>query len=209
MKNACLIVLLLAASAAGAAPITTGSLVEEMINLRRLAEFPAPFYKTVQYSSYDHTSSLPGGPDWFANSDGFGKERIPNFEGVLSEPGVVAQGEYLICDVDGPGAIVRLWTARIEGTIRLYLESHETPLYDGPAEEFFMRPWNRFLGNAGLEEKELVGTFYQRQAAYCPIPFARHCRIVWRGDKERIHFYQVQVRRYDAAAEITTFTPRI
>ncbi|HPO14312.1 MAG TPA: DUF2961 domain-containing protein [Candidatus Hydrogenedentes bacterium] len=188
-------------------PITTGTLVDEMADMHHLTDFPAPFYKTVQFSSYDHTSSHPGGPGWFANSDGFGNEPIPNFEGIAKKPDSNGIGEYVICDVPGPGAIVRLWTARIEGNIRLYLDNNETPLYDGPAEEFFMRAYNRWLADTGLEEKPLVGTFYQRQAAYCPIPFARHCRIIWVGNARRIHFYQVQIRRYDPAAEVNTFSP--
>lgn len=206
MKKLLFALLVALSMTAGAAPITTGSLVNEMVDMRRLAEFPAPFYKTVQFSSYDHVSSLPGGPGWFGNSDGFGKESIPNFEGVIKEPGLLSQGEYLICDVEGPGAIVRLWTARIEGNIRMYLDGNDAPVYDGPAEAFFMRPWNVYLKETGLEEKDLVGTFYERQAAYCPMPFAKRCRIVWIGDKDRTHFYQVQIRRYDAGTEVSTFS---
>ena len=51
--------------------VTTGSLFEEMINLKNLSEIPNPYYKMVQYSSYDHRSTLPGGPGWWDNSDGF------------------------------------------------------------------------------------------------------------------------------------------
>ena len=59
--------------------VTTGTLFEEMIDLVNLTYFPTPSYRTVQYSSFDRRSNLPAGPDWFANSDGFGKEPIPNF----------------------------------------------------------------------------------------------------------------------------------
>jgi len=80
--------------------ITTGSLFEEMIDMKSLAEFPYPFYKMVQYSSYDHRSTMPGGPDWYANSDGFGGEPVANFEEVLKEPDENGVGIYLIADVD-------------------------------------------------------------------------------------------------------------
>ena len=72
--------------AAGAEPITTGTLLDEMVDMVGLAGFPDPAYKTVQFSSYDRRSSVPGGPSWFANSDGFGREPQPNFEAVLVEP---------------------------------------------------------------------------------------------------------------------------
>lgn len=191
-----------------AVPITTGTLVDEMTDLGRLCDMPDPFFTTVQFSSYDHRSSVPGGPDWFANSDGFGGEPIPNFEAVLKTPAKAGDtGEYLVCDVQGPGALVRFWSARIEGTIRMYLDGNESPVFDGPAEEFFLHPYSRFLAESGLDEAVLANTFYQRNAAYCPVPFAKRCRVVWVGDPERIHFYQLQVRKYDPSASATTFTP--
>ena len=48
--------------AGGATPVHTGSLLSEMTDLARLADLPHPFYKTIQFSSYDRSSSLPGGP---------------------------------------------------------------------------------------------------------------------------------------------------
>ncbi len=200
--------IVLLAAAADAAPLTTASLIEEMTDLARLAEFPGPAYETLQFSSYDHRSTLPGGKHWFANADGFGNEPVPNFEAVLREPGLLDKtGEYLVCDVKGPGAIVRVWTARIAGNIRLYLDGAEDPVYDGPAEAFFMHPYDTFLEGSGLSPDLLAGTFYQRNAAYCPIPFASRCRVVWTGNLKHTHFYQLQVRQYPPGTEVTTFKP--
>lgn len=187
--------------------ITTGTLVSEMTDLRRLADFPSPAYKTIQFSSYDRTSSVPGGPGWFANSDGFGNEPTPNFEAVLKAPGKDGVGEYLVCDVEGPGAIVREWTARIEGVIRMYLDGSETPVFNGPAEEFFLYPYRAYCAASGLDEAVLANTFYQRNAAYCPFPFAKRCRVVWIGNLKRTHFYQLQVRVYEPSAQVATFSP--
>jgi len=190
-----------------AAPITTGSLIDEMVDMHRLTRFPVPAYKTVQFSSYDRRSSVPGGTDWFANSDGFGKEPIPNFEAVITPPDGDAPGEYLMCDVAGPGAIVRLWTARIAGTIRVYLDDADAPLYDGPAEEFLLHPYNEFLPGTNLTPEVLAGTFYQRNASYAPIPFATRCRMVWIGNHAETHFYEIQMRLYDEGAAVVTFSP--
>lgn len=190
-----------------AAPITTESLVNEMIDMHHLTRFPSPAYKTVQFSSYDRRSNLPGGPGWFENSDGFGGEPIPNFEGTLKEPAADGVGEYLICDVPGPGAIVRVWTAAMEGTIRLYLDNAEQPVWDGPAQEFLLQPWKRYAERAGVDPKVMDGTFFQKNAAYCPFPFARHCRITWTGNVKKIHFYQIQIRLYEDSAKVVTFRP--
>jgi len=190
-----------------AEPITTETLIREMIDMHRLAEFPKPAYSTVQFSSYDHRSVLPGGPDWFANSDGFGNEPIPNFEAVLAEPNEQGIGRYLICDVTGPGAIVRVWTAAIKGTIQMFLDDANEPIYDGPAQEFFLHPYKRYAEAAGIEDAVFIGTFQQANCCYFPFPFAKRCRIVWTGSLKEIHFYQIQIRRYVPAAEVLTFKP--
>ena len=190
-----------------AAPITTGSLVREMIDMHRLTTFPDPAYETVQFSSYDHRSDHPGGPGWFANSDGFGNEPVPNFEAVVTEPGGDGIGEYLICDVRQPGAIVRVWTAAIEGTIRMYLDGASEPVFDGPANEFCRNTFKGYAKAARIKYSDLEGTFQQRNAAYFPIPFAERCRIVWTGNAKRIHFYQIQIRLYEPGAEVVTFQP--
>jgi len=198
----------LLAGSALAAPITTGTLVNEMVDMPGLTFFPRPAYKTVQFSSYDHRSDHPGGPNWFANSDGFGREPVPNFEAVVKEPDDKGVGEYLICDVEGPGAIVRVWSARMVGDIRMYLDGSETPVFDGRAEDFLMRTYAAYAEDAGIEDEVLADTFYQRNAAYCPIPFAQRCRIVWIGNLQGTHFYQIQIRVYDKDAKVVTFTPK-
>ena len=188
--------------------VTTGTLYEEMIDLVGLAEFPDPFYRTVQFSSYDRRSSLPEGPDWFANSDGFGGEPIPGFEAVIREPGPDSIGEYLMAEVEGPGALVRLWTARIEGEVRLYLDGAEEPLFDGSADDFFRGSLEAFPEAADLDRERLAGTLYQRDGVYAPLPFARGLRLVWTGNLAHTHFYQVEIRKYEQGTRVETFRPR-
>ena len=198
---------MLAVGQAGAGPITTGSLFEEMADMTNLAAFPDPAYRMVQFSSYDHRSRLPGGPDWFANSDGFGGEPIPNFEKVLREPNAEGVGEYLIADVDGPGAIVRLWTAAIAGELRMYIDGAEKPVYEGSANDFFHRQYDHFPQIEAIDRDRFGRTVYQRDASYAPMPFAKHLRVVWTGNVKQIHFYQLQVRLYDKDATVVSFQP--
>ncbi|MBW7866058.1 MAG: DUF2961 domain-containing protein [Candidatus Hydrogenedentes bacterium] len=208
MRTALLLsAVVLACLAAFPAPVTTESLLREMTDLERLTRFPDPAYKTIQFSSYDRRSAVPGGPDWFANSDGFGGEPVPNFEAVLTPPKGREPGEYLVCDVKGPGALVRVWTAQIKGDLRVWLDGAKTPLYDGPAEAFLLRPYDTFLEGSGLDAKDLDGTLYQQNAAYAPIPFAKGCRMVWSGNHRDIHFYQIQFRMYDRKAKVKSFSP--
>ena len=63
--------------------ITTGSLLNEMADLKRLTCLPGENYRTIQFSSYDRRSTKPTDSCWFSNEDGFGNEPIPGFEKVL------------------------------------------------------------------------------------------------------------------------------
>lgn len=187
--------------------VTTGSLFEEMINLTALAKYPNPEFRMVQFSSYDHRSRVPDGPDWFANSDGFGGEPIPNFEKILKAPGPSGVGEYLMADVPGPGAVVRLWTASISGKIRLYIDDTEHPIYEGDADPFFRRPYDVFPEMKAIEGGRFRRTVYQRDASYAPFPFAQRFRLVWIGKVEEIHFYHIQVRLYARETAVVSFRP--
>ncbi len=183
--------------------ITTGTLLDEMIDMDRLTLKDSHPYKSIQFSSYDRRSTSPDNPGWFYNADGFGGEPIPAFEAVLKEPGEDGIGEYLICDVDGPGAIVRLWTATIDGDIRMYLDGKE--VFNGNAREFL---WNLPAQlNSTLKSEDYRGTLRQFDALYFPIPFAKNCRIEWIGRLNSTHFYHVGVRLYEKGAKVRTFQP--
>ncbi len=185
------------------AQVTTGTLLEEMINLKKLAEFPSPSFETLQFSSYDRHSITPDQEGWFANSDGFGGESIPGFEKVLEEPGADGIGRYLICDVEGPGAVVRLWTAWIIGDLEVYLDNSETALYDGPAQDFFLDAYDAMAGSKDQFNRD--GAFRQNMAGYYPIPFEKNLKMIWIGKIEDLHFYHVQVRMYNPEAQVSSF----
>lgn len=185
--------------------ITTSSLLDELTNLERLIEFPEKPYVVKHFSSFDR-SSLGKSRDqegWFANSDGFGKEPIPNFEKILEEPGEDGIGKYLICDVEGPGAIIRTWTARITGNVAVYLDNNEEPIYDGPANPFFIKSFEAMLN---IEDPPYSGIFTQYLSNYFPIPFKKRCRVEWTGNKNDLHFYYLQIRQYSEGTPVQTFT---
>lgn len=205
--TAFLATLLIAASGCASKAIRTVDLLEEMTDLRRLAELPSPAYRTVQYSSFDRRSNEPGGRGWFENADGFGGEPVPGFEAVVREPGPDGVGEYLICDVASPGAIVRTWTALIKGDIHVYLDGSSTPLYSGPAEEFLWTPYAAIEGTKGDESFIPARLQKQMYAGYCPIPFAKRCRITWTGNLKDPHFYHITLRLYEPGTAVERFQP--
>ena len=194
----------LATSSARADVVDTASLLDDMSRLDLLARWPQPAYRTVQYSSYDRRSTTPDAPHWYSNSDGFGREPIPNFAAVLREPDAAGVGLYLVADVDGPGAIVRTWSAAMGGVLRVWLDGAEAPIWEGSAFEFFARRSEHFFERAGLEI-ECDDAFVQQDADYFPIPFATHLRVTWEGRLRELHFYHLQVRFYDAGTAVRTF----
>lgn len=186
--------------------VTTGSLLKEMIDLGRLTSLPGQGYKSIQYSSYDRRSTRPTDSSWFANEDGFGNEPIPGFEKVLKQPDADGIGEYLICDIQNPGAILRLWTAGLSGKIRLFLDGRKSPVYEGEAQDFFWKTVEKLSGN-GLPA-DYTEILRQFDAVYFPVPFSKGCRIEWIGDIKKIHFYHVGLRIYDSGIKVATFNEK-
>ncbi|MFN8255851.1 MAG: glycoside hydrolase family 172 protein [Bacteroidales bacterium] len=183
--------------------ITFTNLLDEMTDLKRLTVLPDQSYRAIQLSSYDRRSKTPGDTLWFANEDGFGGEPVPGFEKVLKQPDSSGIGEYLICDIQKPGVIQRLWTAAMTGKIRFYLDNIETPVYEGDAADFFWKPLEKI---AGINDSaRYAGTFRQFDATYLPIPFAKSCRIEWIGNIKDPHFYHVGVRVYNQEVKLEAF----
>ncbi len=185
-------------------PVTIGSLLDEMVSLKRLTFLPEPGYRTIQFSSYDRRSQSPSDSGWFANEDGFGGEPLPGFEEVIKEPDSTGIGEYLICDIQSPGVIQRLWTASITGSIRFFLDDADKPVYEGAASEFFWNPLNKLAGIT--DSAKYAETFRQFDATYLPVPFASRCRIEWIGNIREPHFYHVGVRVYKTGVKVEPFS---
>ncbi|HOW64621.1 MAG TPA: DUF2961 domain-containing protein [Verrucomicrobiota bacterium] len=165
--------------------ITTADLLDDMTNLSALAEFPSPAYTCRQFSSYDRKSKSPS-EDWFANGDSGQYLRVEERNG---------RQEYVMMDTAGPGAIVRIWSANPEGTLRIYLDQAEQPALEATMSDL--------LGGKypGLP-KPLAGEYSKGWNLYFPIPYARHCKVT--SDKGKF-YYHVNYRTYEAGTKVETF----
>jgi hypothetical protein len=196
-------------------PITTGRLLEETADLERLARCPEPPFRTIQFSSYDRRSTTSEAPGWFSNADGFGGEPVPAFQKVLREPRDGKAGLYLLAEVNGPGAIVRGWSAGMDGILRVYLDPQEpgaasgegTLVWEGKAYDFLARRAGHYLKIAGLK-LDAGEALSQEDADYLPVPFARGLRVTWEGKLDQLHFYHLQVRLYPNGTTVRTFNPQ-
>src|SRR5690606_21437301 len=86
---------------------------------------------------------------------------------------------------DGPGAVVRIWSANPAGTLRVYVDGAEEPLIE---EEMAA-----LLGGTGSVPEPFAGVRSRGYNLYLPIPFAESCKVTsdaggfyyhvnWRGD---------------------------
>jgi hypothetical protein len=88
--------------------VTVESLLEEMVDLERLAHSAS--YTARQLSSYDRASRAADADGWFANGDAGNYLRVDK------------DGEHVLAEAEGPGAIVRIWSANPGGRLRIYLD---------------------------------------------------------------------------------------
>lgn len=177
----------LASSCLGASPVTISTLLSEMTDASRLAQYPDPAYTCAQASSYDRASDGHASDEkWFANND-FGQFiRVETVEG---------RKEYVMMDMDGPGAIVRIWSANPKGTLRVYLDGQSTPVI---AEKLAS-----VLGGKWIAPDPLSYEASKGWNLYLPIPYAKHCKITCDADG---FYYQVNYRTYQPGTQVSTLS---
>lgn len=184
-----LLVGVLLTSLAQAAPLNLASLLTEMVDRDAVARFPEPAYTCRQFSSYDRASKTPDDPKgWFANND---------FNQFLRTETNGGRKEWVLMDIDGPGAIVRLWSANPpKCNLRFY--------FDGAPEAGWTVDFQALTGGKGLLASPLSQVSGRGWNSYLPIPYAKHCKLT--SDRDG-YYYQVNYRTYDPTVAVETFTP--
>jgi hypothetical protein len=176
-------------SVAVAAEVTTESLLDEMTDLRGMAEFPDPPFTCRQFSSYDRAAVSPE-ENWFANGDRGHYLRVEE---------TVGRTEHVMMDAEGPGAIVRIWSANPEGTLRIYIDGREKPVLEAPMKDF-LGGWVRGI------PKPIAGERSRGWNCYFPIPYAKHCKVT---SDQGGFYYHVNYRTYDEGTKVESFRPEL
>ncbi len=189
---------LVAFQAVVAKQITVETLLEEMINRTQIAEYPSTEFRCKQCSSYNRDAVARDKPGWFANADS------SFFYGDQDMDG---RREWIMMDVDGPGAIVRWWVTqwKFSGTVRIYLDGSKTPVYEATAD--------KLIGGDVITGKPLSNVVgFNGRNLYLPIPFKTHCRITYDGPNsqktgkfEDCIYYNINYLKYPEGTEIKTF----
>ncbi|MCC6425313.1 MAG: DUF2961 domain-containing protein [Phycisphaerales bacterium] len=166
--------------------ITTQSLLEELIDRDAIARFPSPAYTCKQFSSYDRASTtISNSETWFANAD---------YNQYLRTEENNGRKEWVMMDVTGPGAIVRIWSANPKGNLRIYLDNKPEPVLEAPMKAI--------LGGTGKIEAPLSGIYSNGCNLYLPIPYASHCKVT--SDSGEF-YYQINYRTYEEGTAIRSF----
>lgn len=173
-------------------PVSVASLLPQMTDLTFLTHRPRPAFTMAQSSSYDRHSNPGPNQDWFANGD------AGNF---LRTESVNGHREYVLADLKGPGAVVRIWSANPAGQIRFYFDGESRPRLTASMVDLLsgrVDPFNDpFAYNASN------GT-----NLYFPFPYAQSLKItVDDTDKNGAQslYYHVGYRTYAANTKVQTF----
>ena len=179
--------------------IDFGTLLEDMIDRSKIAEFPSPEFLCKQCSSYNRETVAVGKPGWFANADSsffYGYEDVDG------------RREWIMMDVDGPGAVVRWWLTqqKFDGTIRIYLDGSDEPVYAATAD--------KLIGGTTITGKPLSNIVgWNGRNLYLPIPFKRHCKITYDGPNQQVTgqfpdciYYNINYIQYPSGTDVKTFT---
>lgn len=177
------------AGQAALAAVTVDSLLDDMVNLRRLTKLPDPAYTTKQFSSYDRASkSFSDYAGWFANGDAGQYLRVEDKAG---------RKEHVMMDAEGPGAIVRIWSANPAGVLRIYIDGDEKPAIEAPMDQLLGGKFKNLV-------RPISGEYSKGWNLYFPIPYAKSCKVT--SDKGSF-YYHVNYRTYPAGAEVKSFEP--
>jgi len=175
---------MIGATAWAAGPVTLSSLLEEMTNLAALAESPDPPFVCKQFSSYDRKSRTPDDhAAWFANNDRGQYLRVEERDG---------RKEFVMLDAEGPGCVVRIWSANAEGDLRIYIDGAEQPAVE-------MNMQHALDGKHAPFLAPLAGVHSRGWNLYFPFPYAKHCRVTTTGGDI---YYQVNYRTYPAGTPV-------
>lgn len=179
----------LAIGLGAAEPVSLPSLLTDMTDLTRMAEFPSPAYTNRQFSSYDRASKSPTDANgWFANGDYGQYLRSEVHEG---------RTENVMMDAKGPGSIVRIWSADPKGNLRFYFDGADQPAYTVSFQDL--------LGGrvAGLPQP-ISAIAARGWNLYLPMPYATGCKVTVDVGGS---YYHINYRTYPAGTAVTTFAP--
>jgi hypothetical protein len=113
----------------------------------------------------------------------------------------------VIVDTQGPGAIMRIWSANAEsaGKVRIYIDDAPAPVIEAPFVDLFSGAFSAPAGGGAIQPfpAPLAHVASLGQNLYFPIAYAKRCKIAIEGSEI---FYQVDVRKYAQGTSVEPFS---
>lgn len=188
--------LILPAVKINAQEVTMQSLLREMVNREKQAEFPSGIpYRTLQASSYNRASVSPDQPGWFADSDGVSC--------IRTEKNKKGETEWVLMEDNGPGAITKMWAVcfyyGLDNTtganLKIYLDGEDDPTIC--CNFFDLVQGKAFVKSPLAAETRRAGN------CYLPIPYAKGCKVTM--DK-KVFYNIINYRSYPKGTHVRTFS---
>lgn len=184
IRVSCILALLMAGHgrAVGQEAVTQAELIRRVVDLDRLATPPPEGERTRMFSSYDRRSQIDAQGrfiDWDANHDAGQFLRRTD------------DGWDVMAEVDGPGAITRIWSANPQGRIRFVLDGEI--VIDTSFGELLsgrLAPFEAPFTERGLN-------------CYFPIGFAQSGRVLARDSGA---YYHINVVEFPAGTPVERFS---
>jgi hypothetical protein len=185
--------------------VTIETLLKDMVNRDRLAQFPKQNFRLKQHSSYNRKSvkleaATKKTTGWFKNKDNNTTEKDSNF--IRIENNSKREKEWVLMDHQAPGALVRTWMPfRLENSpetdiiLRVYLDGATEPTLEGNMLEIF--------NGTGLFSYPFAHKSLRSAVSFFPIPYAKSCKIT---TSDIPFFFQFTFREYIESVNIKTFT---
>ncbi len=179
--------------------VSSDTLLRELADPVAVTRFPDPPFRLIQSSSYDRASGSPGHSEranadkWFANGDAGQFLRVDTRDG---------RSESVMLDVQGPGAVVRIWTPNPKGTLRVYVDGADTPVIAAPMAQLLD---GTTLFGAKNANQPLAAELSRGWNLFVPIPFAKRC-VITTDDGAGV-YYQVDWRSYGEGVTVDAYDP--
>lgn len=177
-------------SASQVAEVSVQKLLPEMSDLVRLARRPNPTFKMAQASSYDRKSK-DRNTDWFANGDA-GQFIRSEMNGDRKE--------WVMADLKGPGAVVRVWSANPKGVIRFYFDGEANPRIEVNMRQLLTGKIKPF--GAPFAYDASSGT-----NLYFPLPYSQSLKVTAdESEGQNTLYYHIGYRTYPEGTITETYT---
>jgi hypothetical protein len=188
--------------------LTCNTLLEELTDRSRLAEYQGGQWSLHHASSYDRHSVAKDQEGWYANDD---------WDNYIRKENINGREEYVLLDTDGPGVITRFWVAghpNKKAHLRFYVDGQKQPFWDADHTGALIGHNTAIdvpLSQRSVEQDSLhINEGAQPgHNLYAPIPFAHHLKVTYDkppGGADNGFWYNIDYRIYQPGTPVESFS---